>query len=630
MERESRPGRVDVNSLSLPEAYSALSRGGLVRRLLLLAREEDLGPDEPLGVVAGDGLRGRRGRGVGDVTTAACVSPDRRVVAAVVARQGGVAAGLEAVGDVVDVFAPGVEHEPAVRDGSRFNVGDVLCVLRGPLDEILEVERTLLNVIGRLSGIATLTAEYVRAMGSETRARVYDTRKTTPGLRMLEKYAVRCGGGFCHRLGLHDAMLIKDNHVAGVSVEELPGFVSKAASEARRLAGDSLAFVEVEAETFAQFQALLTLPEGVVDVVLLDNFWPQSQDGYTIRDASAMRDLLCPRMLLEASGGVRLENVRDIALAGVDRISVGALTHQARSVDVALNIVEAGRVSGHRGTATGEGVDVETANGEDVSIWASVLESDLREEGKGLVDRARVMGLVESTQDAAEVASDGIPGLMLVAGRQRGGRGRLGRAWSDGEGRGLAVTFVLGAGDHDVGRVSIAAGVAAAMACERTLPAAGPRSGRRRIGIRWPNDIVDRTSGRKLAGVLIEKRGGLLLVGIGINVLQRDSDWPHGLRASAMSLAECGSVVGRLNVARLLRASLEDAIGLDVDRLVEAWTKRDVLIGSDATFVIDGHEVTGRVMAIEPTLELIVRTAEGERCRLPAATTTLVRAGGPG
>ena len=609
MEPLTRSGRADLNTLSLPDAYAALARGGAVRRLLELARDEDLGPDEPVAPGRGDRPRRR----VGDVTTGACVPADRRVVGAVTARKPGVAAGLQAVRDVLDVFAPGVVHEPALRDGDRFDAGDVLCILRGPMDEILEVERTLLNLIGRLSGIATLTAEYVRALGTDLRAKIFDTRKTTPGLRALEKYAVRCGGGYCHRLGLHDAMLIKDNHLAGVAVDDLPEFVSRAVAEARASASESLSFVEVEADSFAQFQALVRLPAGVVHVILLDNFWPQSQDGYTLRDAVMLRDVLARGVQLEASGGVRLENLREIGETGIDRISIGALTHQARSVDVALDLVESDAPTAKR-----------EHGGDDVSMWAGVLESDITAMGVTRVTRVRVMGQVESTQDAAEQASDGQPGLMLVAGRQRAGRGRLGRTWSDGDGRGLAVTFVLDAGERDAGLVSLTAGVAVAMTAERTLPESGPRSGRRRLGIRWPNDVVDRTTGRKLAGVLVERRGGLLLVGIGINVTQRGDDWPVALRDTAVSLAECGSVLDRINVLRVLMATLDSCLAMSSDAMIEAWMQRDVLVGSDAVFSHDGRDIAGRVLAIEPTLELIVRTPDGQRHRLPAATTTLV------
>ncbi len=612
MEPHTRTGRADLNALSLPEAYAALARGGAIRRLLELARDEDLGPDEP--VAPGPGDRPRRR--VGDVTTGACIRADRRVVAAVTARQAGVAAGLAGVRDVLDVFAPGVEHEPALRDGERFSAGDVLCVLRGPMDEILEVERTLLNLIGRLSGIATLTFEHVRALGADVRAKIFDTRKTTPGLRVLEKYAVRCGGGYCHRLGLHDAMLIKDNHLAGVSVEELPDFVARAVAEARAATSEPLSFIEVEADSFAQFQALSRLPVGVVDVILLDNFWPQSQDGYTLRDAVMLRDVLRMGVELEASGGVRLDNLREIGESGIDRISIGALTHQARSVDVALDIVESGATT----------TVVETPR-EDVSSWAGVLERDLTAMGVSCISRVRVMDEVESTQDAAEQAADGVPGLMVIAGRQRAGRGRLGRTWSDGDGRGLAVTFVLDANQCDAGLVALTAGVACAMSAERSLPESGPRSGRRRLGIRWPNDVVDRTTGRKLAGVLIERRGDLLLVGIGINVSQRAEDWPADLRETAISLAECGSVLDRLSVLRVLLATLDSCLRLAPEALIEAWMQRDVLVGDEGTFVVGGHELTGRVLAIEPTLELIIRTPDGERHRLPAATTTLLRSG---
>lgn len=327
-----RVGAGDLNALPLPEVYRALARGGLIRRLLELARDEDLGvamaPSRP-------GERGDHGTvNVGDVTTRACVPPDRQGRALLVAREEGVVAGLEAMGDVLGLLAPGVRANARTRDGERVAIGSTLAELEGPLDEILEAERTLLNLIGRLSGIATRTSAFVEALraAGPTRARLFDTRKTTPGLRMLEKYAVRCGGGHGHRLGLYDAMLMKDNHLAGVSMRDLPGFVRDAAVRARS-EGRSLSFVEVEVDSMAQFEALLTLPAGTIDIVLLDNMAPA-----VMAEASRIRDARAPGLELEASGGVTLDTIASVARSGVDRISVGGLTHHAVSLDVALDV----------------------------------------------------------------------------------------------------------------------------------------------------------------------------------------------------------------------------------------------------------------------------------------------------
>ncbi len=303
--------RADVNKLTLSEAYAALAATGLVERLILLARDEDLGP-------------------VGDVTSGACIDAGLAGEGRVVMRNGGVVAGLAALEALRSSFAPGCRAEALAQDGARVPAGTTVAVLRGPVRELLALERSLLNLLGRLSGIATLTARYVAALPAGSRAGLYDTRKTTPGLRVLEKYAVRCGGGKCHRLGLHDAVLIKDNHLAGVAAGELAGFVSEASRKARATGG--VAFVEVEVDTLEQFAVLAKLPRGVVDIVLLDNMGEAQ-----LREAAWVRDGSCPWLELEASGGVTLDTLPGIAATGVDRISVGALTHQAVSVDVALD-----------------------------------------------------------------------------------------------------------------------------------------------------------------------------------------------------------------------------------------------------------------------------------------------------
>lgn len=303
--------RSDINALPLPEAYAALASSGLVGRLISLARDEDLGT-------------------TGDVTSAACIAPGLTGEGRVVMRNGGVVAGLAAMETLRAVFAPGCRVDVMTQDGTRVPAGTTLAEVRGPVRELLSLERTMLNLLGRLSGIATLTAKYVAAIPSGTRAGLYDTRKTTPGLRVLEKYAVRCGGGRCHRLGLHDAVLIKDNHLAGVAVGGLAAFVGDASRKAR--ASGSVAFVEVEVDTLEQFGVLARLPRGVVDIVLLDNMGVAD-----LCEAARVRDGTCPWLELEASGGVTLESLPGIAATGVDRISVGALTHQAVSVDVALD-----------------------------------------------------------------------------------------------------------------------------------------------------------------------------------------------------------------------------------------------------------------------------------------------------
>ncbi|HHN78386.1 MAG TPA: carboxylating nicotinate-nucleotide diphosphorylase, partial [Phycisphaerales bacterium] len=268
-----------------------------------------------------------------DLTGEACKGDSDITEARVTARAGGVAAGLAAIDDLLAVFAPGegIAADTHARDGDPIEPGQNLATLRGPLPEIVRVERTLLNLLGRLSGVATRTARFIDAMGRTT-SRLYDTRKTTPGLRVLEKYAVRCGGGWCHRMGLHDAVMFKDNHITGVPADRLAAHITNLVRRARA-AGRSPAFVEVEVDTLEQFDALLTLEPGVVDVVLLDNMPPAD-----LAEAVARRDRAGSPLLLEASGGVSLDTINTIAQTGIDRISVGSLTHHAVSLDIGLDI----------------------------------------------------------------------------------------------------------------------------------------------------------------------------------------------------------------------------------------------------------------------------------------------------
>lgn len=302
----------DLNTLSLPELYRVLARGGAIYRLLALARDEDLG----------------RQRDGGDVTSDFCIPEDAHASFRVVLRERGVISGLSAVPELLQLFAPHATFEPAVADGDRCKKGALLGTLSGPTREVLCAERTLLNLIGRLSGVATRAAEFVRAVEG-TGAVILDTRKTTPGLRVLEKYAARCGGAHCHRLGLHDAVLVKDNHIAGVPLAELPARITQLAKDARGWQPD-LKFVEVEVDSLEQFNTVLGIE--VVDIVLLDNF-----NRRDLRTAVRRRDKLAPTVKLEASGGVTLETVLAIAETGVDRVSVGSITHGARSLDVGLD-----------------------------------------------------------------------------------------------------------------------------------------------------------------------------------------------------------------------------------------------------------------------------------------------------
>jgi nicotinate-nucleotide pyrophosphorylase (carboxylating) len=254
---------------------------------------------------------------------------------ALVARQAGVFAGREIVPIVLEVFGGGVDvaWTEAGHDGARLTGPSVvLATLHGPIQPILTIERTLLNFLQRLCGIATHTRAFVDAVAG-TGATILDTRKTTPGWRVLEKYAVRCGGGRNHRMGLHDAILIKDNHLAAYPPQRTAAAVHDMLNRAAMI-DPPPAFVEVEADTLEQVAQVFDVIG--VDVVLCDNFPLED-----LRRAAALRDArnLKGKVKLEASGGIELTTVRQVAETGVDYISVGSLTHSAIALDLALDRV---------------------------------------------------------------------------------------------------------------------------------------------------------------------------------------------------------------------------------------------------------------------------------------------------
>lgn len=268
---------------------------------------------------------------VGDITTASLVAPDLEIRCEVRARQHGIVAGLPILDRMIVRRGGMLRAEPLAADGDRIEPGMRVLEVVGPLSALLPMERTALNLLGRLSGVATLTRQFVDLVAG-TKAQIVDTRKTTPGLRYVEKYAVRCGGGHLHRIGLYDGVLVKDNHIAALEDHELGPAVEALAEAARGHAG--AAFIEVEVDRLEQLDALLELPDGVLDIILLDNMGPRM-----IEDAVARRDARRASVLLEASGGVSLETVRAIAEAGVDRIAVGAITHSAPQIDFGLDSV---------------------------------------------------------------------------------------------------------------------------------------------------------------------------------------------------------------------------------------------------------------------------------------------------
>lgn len=281
----------------------------LIRPIVRMALAEDLGR-------------------AGDVTAAACIPQGARMRARFTARKAGVLAGIDCVRIALEEMDVGASMALKARDGDAFEAGTVLAEAEADARAYLSAERTALNLLGRLCGVATLTRDYVNAVAG-TGARIADTRKTTPGLRALEKHAVRCGGGVNHRFGLDDAVLIKDNHVT------VCGGVEPAVRAARAHVGH-LMKVELEVDGLDQFREALALVQAGKgpDVIMLDNFaLDDLSEAVRLRNAGGLPTTL------EASGGVNLQTVRAIAETGVDIISVGALTHSAPVLDIGLDAV---------------------------------------------------------------------------------------------------------------------------------------------------------------------------------------------------------------------------------------------------------------------------------------------------
>jgi nicotinate-nucleotide pyrophosphorylase (carboxylating) len=256
----------------------------------------------------------------GDVTSIATIPEGTRGRAVMAARAGGTIAGLPVAAAVFRKLDPAIEITAHARDGSAVAAKSQLMTVAGDARALLAAERTALNFVGHLSGIATAAAEFVRLV-AHTKARICCTRKTTPGLRALQKYAVRCGGGFNHRFGLDDAILIKDNHIA------VAGGIRAVLERAKAAAGH-LVKIEIEVDTLEQLASVLEV--GLADAVLLDNM-----DPATMRKAVGM---VAGRLTVEASGGITHASAATIAETGVDYLSSGAITHSSPNLDVGLDI----------------------------------------------------------------------------------------------------------------------------------------------------------------------------------------------------------------------------------------------------------------------------------------------------
>ncbi|MHC4440069.1 MAG: carboxylating nicotinate-nucleotide diphosphorylase [Planctomycetota bacterium] len=281
-----------------------------VRPLIRMAIEEDLGR--------------------GDKTSELLFREDTTAKATIISREEIVVCGMDVAREILKCYDERLKLTVRIDDGETAHVGNKLGTIEGPLRAMLSAERIVLNFLQRLSGIATTTRTYVRAIVG-TKARIYDTRKTMPGWRLLEKYAVRCGGGYNHRLGLYDGVLIKDNHLAQLG-RNFQQKLRKIIAEARKIKGVKFIAVEVD-HVDHQLNYVLEIPG--IDIVLLDNM-----GQWQLKHAVEMRDKMCgknKKPLLEASGNITLSNVSAIAQCGIDRIAIGAITHSAKAVDIGLD-----------------------------------------------------------------------------------------------------------------------------------------------------------------------------------------------------------------------------------------------------------------------------------------------------
>lgn len=258
--------------------------------------------------------------GTGDITTESIIPSNLKAKGIIKTSEGGVVAGLDIAFLVFVKLDSEICFQPKIKDGNKILPGEILGEITGPARTILKGERVALNFLQRMSGIATITSKFCQQV-KDFPVRIFDTRKTTPGLRILEKYAVRMGGGHNHRFGLYDAVLIKDNHIA------VAGGIKSAVNSVRKQISHTVK-IEVEVENLSQFQEALKVQ---VNIIMLDNM-----DLETMKEAVK---LVKGKALIEASGGITLEKVKEIAQTGVDLISVGALTHSVKALDISMEII---------------------------------------------------------------------------------------------------------------------------------------------------------------------------------------------------------------------------------------------------------------------------------------------------
>ncbi len=461
----------------------------------------------------------------GDLTSEACIEASARATGTAVARQALVVCGGAVFRRVFERLDPDARFEGLAAEGAALPLGAPLWRVAGNARALLSGERTALNLTQRMSGVATAARRYVEALPAGSTTRITDTRKTTPGLRPLERYAVRTGGAHNHRDNLGSAVLIKDNHLVAA------GGIAVAVARARARAPHT-SRIEVEVASLAELEQAI---KAGADIIMLDNF--------TLADVHEavrrVRALPGAPPLLEVSGRITLPRIGELAAAGVDLISCGALTHSAPAADIAL---DSGAVSDLSAAAVARELD---------RLGAPV--------GRPLV----VVPVTASTNDDARAAAAGAAhGASFVADAQTAGRGRGGHAWHSPPGENVYLSVVLRprvpAGG--IAPITLAVGVAVALALEAAL------GGRSPVWVKWPNDVLAGPAGarRKLAGVLVEGqlRGGevvSLVAGVGVNV--HAASFPDEIAARATSLALLGAAgLDRSALAARLIAAVGAAV----------------------------------------------------------------------
>ncbi len=498
--------------------------------------------------------------GDGDATTSSVFSGPQMARAELITREPTVVCGMPLAGEIFRRIDPVTRFEPLRNEGELVPAGAALARIRGDVRALLTAERCAINFVMRLCGIAAAAHAAAGAVPADCVARVFDTRKTTPGWRRLEKAAVRTGGAENHRFGLFDAVLIKDNHIAAA------GSVAEAVRRARGRHGRELT-VEVEVDTLAQLDEALGAGP---DIILLDNF-----DAARLREAVARRDEkgrdLNGTIQLEASGGITLDTIPAVARTGVDRISLGALTHTVRPADLSLELLA------------------------DAS-W---------------LDRVERHPSLDSTMGVArERATAGAPeGTTIVATAQRQGRGRLGRSWFSPDGAGLWLTTCLAPpARDDLPTLSLVAGVAILEAVHGL--------GAQTIRLKWPNDLVT-SDGHKLAGILLERDGEAVLIGIGLNLSPAtDLDLPDDIAGRYVGLDELlATPAGPEAVLTALLNRLElryrDWLTRGLAPTIAAWQHWDALRGETITANGPAGPVTGIARGLAAGGELRVETPNG-------------------